>query len=220
MHLAQAITWRNEKRRLSELREWEDNPRILLEHDANELDKSLARFNLADPLIVNLDNTLIGGHQRRRRMIEHYGMDYEVDVRVPTRQLTPAELRELAIRLNRNQGEWDFDALANGFELGDLLDFGFEQKDFGFTMPTPEAEPEEVEELLDITVPDAVWPTDNDWGVPLLDINLQAKAVDLPFKGWGSIKRKARMQGTWHFYTEDYRFEALWRDPSPVAYTR
>jgi len=192
----------------------------LLEHDANELDKSLARFNLADPLIVNLDNTLIGGHQRRRRMIEHYGMDYEVDVRVPTRQLTPAELRELAIRLNRNQGKWDFDALANGFELGDLLDFGFEQKDFGFTMPTPEAEPEEVEELLDITVPDAVWPTDNDWGVPLLDINLQAKAVDLPFKGWGSIKRKARMQGTWHFYTEDYRFEALWRDPSPVAYTR
>ena len=220
--LAQAITWINEKRKLGEIAEWQDNPRILLEHDANELDKSLARFNLADPLILNLDNTLIGGHQRRRRLIEYFGMDYEVDVRVPSRELTHDESTELAIRLNRNQGKWDFDILANRFEFGELLDFGFEAKDFGFSIPgaagddAPEAEPE----LSALDVPDAIWPTDNEWGIPLLDTNLQATAIDLPFKAWGSISLKTRMSGTWHFYTEDYRYEALWRDPSPVANTR
>jgi len=216
-----AITWTNEKRKLSELREWENNPRLLLEHDAHELDRSLDKFSLADPLIINADNTLIGGHQRRRRLIEMYGLDYVVDVRVPDRMLTPNEAAELAIRLNRNQGKWDFDLLANNFDLGDLFDFGFTEKDFGFSVPavTPD-EPEAEPELTRRDVPDAVWPSDNDWGVPLLDINLQASALDLPFETWGASERKRRMPGTWHFYTEDYRYEALWRDPSPILNTQ
>lgn len=69
-------------------------------------------------------------------------------------------------------------------------------------------------------VPDALWATDNDWGVPLLDTHWQADALDLPVVGWGSIARKTRMKGTWHFYTEDNRFEALWADPSPIVNTR
>lgn len=69
-------------------------------------------------------------------------------------------------------------------------------------------------------VPDALWPTDNEWGVPLLDINLMADAVDLPVEVWGEVARTTRMRGTWLFYTEDARFEALWRDPSPILNSR
>lgn len=65
-------------------------------------------------------------------------------------------------------------------------------------------------------VPDAIWATDNEWGIPLLDINLQATSLDLPFVAWGTTSRKARMSGTWHFYTEDYRYNKLWTDPSDV----
>lgn len=65
-------------------------------------------------------------------------------------------------------------------------------------------------------VPDAVWATDNEWGIPLLDINLQATSLDLPFVTWGTTSRKARMSGTWHFYTEDYRYNKLWSDPSDI----
>lgn len=65
-------------------------------------------------------------------------------------------------------------------------------------------------------VPDAIWPSDNDWGIPLLDINRQAKAIDQPWAIWGTVSRKTRMNGTWLFYTEDYRYEALWADPSPL----
>lgn len=65
-------------------------------------------------------------------------------------------------------------------------------------------------------VPDAIWPSDNEWGIPLLDINRQAKAIDQPWAIWGAMSRKSRMNGTWLFYTEDYRYEALWADPSPL----
>lgn len=68
-------------------------------------------------------------------------------------------------------------------------------------------------------VPDAVWPSADDWGIPLLDINMQATALDQPWAIWGATSRKARMSGTWLFYTEDYRYEALWTDPAPVLAT-
>jgi hypothetical protein len=69
-------------------------------------------------------------------------------------------------------------------------------------------------------VPDALWPSDNAWGIPTLDNLLQANAVDLPVTLWGAVKRTKRMRGTWLFYCDDYRFEALWRDPSTVVNTR
>lgn len=69
-------------------------------------------------------------------------------------------------------------------------------------------------------VPDALWPTDNEWGVPMLDARMQAQAVDMPVTKWGTIARSFRMPGTWHFYTDDYKFSALWDDPSPIANSR
>lgn len=62
-------------------------------------------------------------------------------------------------------------------------------------------------------VPDAFWPSDNEDGVPLLDINMMAESVDAPIAKWGYYGR-TRQVGTYHFYTEDYKFEALWKDPS------
>lgn len=62
-------------------------------------------------------------------------------------------------------------------------------------------------------VPDALWATNNEFGIPLLDINMQADAVDAPIAKWGYYGRNKRV-GTYHFYTEDYKFEALWKDPS------
>lgn len=66
-------------------------------------------------------------------------------------------------------------------------------------------------------VPDASFATDNEWGVPLLDLALQARTLDNPVTKWGTVKRGAAMRGTYHFYTDDYKFEALWKDPSPVV---
>lgn len=119
-------TWTTEKRKLGDLREWERNPRELSEHDAKHLAQSLEKFNLADPLVINLDGQIIGGHQRKRvMMVNGYMAADLVDVRMPSRQLTDREAAELNVRLNRNAGAFDWDILANEFEVADLLDWGF-----------------------------------------------------------------------------------------------
>lgn len=64
-------------------------------------------------------------------------------------------------------------------------------------------------------VPDALWPTNNTLGIPLLNERYQAHALDLPFMAWGSVRRD-RMKGTAHFYVDDYRFSALWKKPDSL----
>ncbi len=73
-------------------------------------------------------------------------------------------------------------------------------------------------ELLD--VPDILFPSDNDWGVPTLDIRMQAQYVVAPVERWGRIARHgSTMPGTWHFYTEDYKFNSLWDKPNVLQET-
>jgi DNA modification methylase len=117
------LKWANEKRLISDLRPAEYNPRKINKKQAKDLSTSLHRFDLADPIIINSDNKIIGGHQRFHVLSKNGGK--EVDVRVPSRQLSLAEERELNLRLNKNLGEWDLDMLAN-FEEAELLEAGFE----------------------------------------------------------------------------------------------
>lgn len=59
-------------------------------------------------------------------------------------------------------------------------------------------------------------PTDNEWGIPILDLAYQAQLVDAPWVRWGRERRKNRLHGTGHFYTDDYRFERVWQRPEDV----
>ncbi|MFH1640467.1 MAG: DNA modification methylase, partial [Candidatus Omnitrophota bacterium] len=96
---------------------------------AEDLAKSLERFNLADPIVINKNNTIIGGHQRINILKTKVGNNgYEVDCRIPSRKLTPEEEKELNLRLNKNLGQWDFDLLAN-FDEEMLKDVGFDSKE-------------------------------------------------------------------------------------------
>ena len=137
-------TWTTETRKLGDLREWERNPRELSKHDAEHLARSIEKFNLADPLVINRDGRIIGGHQRKRVMLANgYAADDLVDVRVPSRQLTEREAEELNLRLNRNIGSFDWDILANEFEIADLLDWGFTDFDLEMHDIGEEEEPPE-----------------------------------------------------------------------------
>jgi DNA modification methylase len=152
------IEWHNEKRAIKDLVPYVANPRQITEKQAKDLKASLERFGVADPIIINTDNTIIGGHQRKKILETLMGVDpdYEIDVRIPDRELGIDEMRELNVRLNKNQGEWNFDTLANNFDLDDLLDWGFEKSDLDLDlwMPDPpdDAEPQidRAEELREI----------------------------------------------------------------------
>ena len=69
-----------------------------------------------------------------------------------------------------------------------------------------------------VAVPDMYFPSNNEWDIPLLDINMQAKYLDLPLYGWGTVSRKARNAAqTIHFYVDDYRFNAIWKYPDKLV---
>lgn len=69
-------------------------------------------------------------------------------------------------------------------------------------------------------VPDAIFPHNAKWEIPILRIDKQADFVDLPVRGWGTVSRRNKFQGTWHFYVDDTRFLALWKHPDTLLKTR
>ena len=137
--MADKITWANEKRKLSELVPWERNPRQITDKQAKRLEESFEQFGQVEIIAIGPENQIYNGHQRLKVLSQKYGADYEVDVRVASRALTEKEREKLTVFLHKGAaGDWDFDVLANEFELDDLLDWGFEEKDFELNF-APEA---------------------------------------------------------------------------------
>ena len=68
-------------------------------------------------------------------------------------------------------------------------------------------------------IPDTLFPTDNDWEIPVLDDTMQAQEVAIPCQKWGEQARTLdlRGNGTIHFYTDDYKFNALYENPAKLA---
>ena len=122
------ITWTNERRKLSDLVPWERNPREIHRQEAERLGDSLAEFGQIQTIAVGPDNEIYDGHQRKAvwALLPQFGPDFEVDVRVSSRALTEQERQKLVVYLHRGTvGQWDWDELANTFEVPDLLEWGF-----------------------------------------------------------------------------------------------
>jgi hypothetical protein len=78
-------------------------------------------------LAINPDNGVLNGHQRLSVLAGQYGMDYEVDVRVASRELTERERQQLTVYLHKGAaGEWNFEELANWGIEDDLITWGFD----------------------------------------------------------------------------------------------
>ena len=102
------------------------NPRQISTKQYNDLKASVKKFGLVDPIIVNQNgNVVVGGHQRLKicKELKHIEIDCVV------LDLSKEEERELNIRLNKNQGQFDMDILANEFDIDKLVDWGFKHID-------------------------------------------------------------------------------------------
>lgn len=110
------LTWKTEKRKVSDLLKSEINPRKIKPEKLKALEDSLNKFNLAEIPVINTDNTLITGNQR----VTVLGMigrgDEKIDVRVPSRQLTEQEAKEYMLIGNTHAGEFDLDLLELHFD--------------------------------------------------------------------------------------------------------
>jgi hypothetical protein len=132
------------------------NPRQISTKQYNDLKASIKKFGLVDPVIVNKDNTVIGGHQRLKICKE---LKY-IEIDCVVLDLSKEEERELNIRLNKNTGDFDMDILANEFDIDELTDWGFKHIDLGVNIDklddtyttkieTPQYEPKNEKPLID-----------------------------------------------------------------------
>ena len=110
----------------------EYNPRKKLKPGDKEYEKikaSIEEFGFADPLVVNADMTIIGGHQRLTVAID---LGY---TEVPCAVVDVDKTREKAlnIALNKITGAWDEDLLAD--LLKDIQESDFDLGKTGFDPP-------------------------------------------------------------------------------------
>ena len=132
----------------------EYNPRELTPDQHQQLKDSLTRFGVVDPVIVNTHkdrkDIIVGGHQRTKVWKEMGNKE------IPTVEvsLNPEKERELNIRLNKNSGQWDEQALQENFNTEELIEWGFDNSELEFFKPetteglTDDDEVPEVEESI------------------------------------------------------------------------
>ena len=129
-----------EKIEINKLKPATYNPRQISTKQYNDLKKSIQKFDLVDPIIVNKDMTVIGGHQRLKICKE---LKYK-DVDCVVLDLSKEQERELNVRLNKSGGEFDVDILANEFDIDELTDWGFKHIELGLNIDKLDA-PENID---------------------------------------------------------------------------
>lgn len=113
---------------ISLLKPAEYNPRRLTAKQEETLTKSIKKYKLLDPIVVNKfkgrENIIISGHQRMK-VAQKLGYK-EVPVVFVTLSLDKE--KELNLLMNKAHGEWDFELLKQ-FDIEMLLDTGFDDSD-------------------------------------------------------------------------------------------
>lgn len=129
------IEWKPEKRKVSDLRELQNNPRKIQEEAFEKLKERITARGFHDVLKLDTEGYILSGNQRKRALTD-LGIQ-EVTVLVPSRELTKEERDKVILESNRNDGIWDMDMLANEFDLETLLDVGFLEKELDIDLSDP-----------------------------------------------------------------------------------
>ena len=129
-----------ETKKLSDLKPAPYNPRSSTQKQEKKLQESLTKFGVVEPIIFNKQTGYIVGSHFRVRELKKLGYK---EVECVIVDLSEEDEKELNIRLNANTGEWDWDTLANEWNVEELTEWGLD-------IPNFEIEPEtETEDLSD-----------------------------------------------------------------------
>ncbi|KKU09062.1 MAG: hypothetical protein UX09_C0005G0018 [Candidatus Uhrbacteria bacterium GW2011_GWE2_45_35] len=139
----QKLSWKTERRRVSDLVPNEKNPRTMSPKQIEDLKKSLKKFNLVEIPVVDMDNKVIAGHQRLMVLKLLERGNEKIEVRVPNRKLTKQEYNQYLLSSNRVHGDWDWDKLAENFDIDMLLVSGFDNTDLSHLFDDLDVEDDE-----------------------------------------------------------------------------
>lgn len=142
-----------EKRNIKDLKPAAYNPRKALTPEDAEYQKikrSIETFGYIDPIIINKDGTIIGGHQRYTVLSDLGYTEVEVNVL----DLSKEDEKALNVALNKISGEWDNLKLKELLVELDLGDYdisltGFDNQDLDELIELTDFEPDVSEDEFD-----------------------------------------------------------------------
>ncbi len=184
--------------------------------------------------IVAYDNggelVVIMGNQRFRALLE-LGIK-EIEIKILPKDTPLDKLKRYVQKDNISFGDNDYQALEEDWDKEELENWGLEweekvtdskreEKKIGNSKePAEEEHDRELQEKIDyyaLMLGDRLYDSNNQYDIPTLLIDQQPEnGVLLPFAAWGADSRLRKDVSTYCFYVEDYRFEAIWKDPTIV----
>ena len=115
-----------QKIKVSEIRPNPNNPRVIKDDKFKKLLKSITDFPQMlelRPIVVNDDMIALGGNMRLKAL-EHLGIEETYIIKA--KDLTDKQEQEFIIKDNVGYGEWDWDQLANEWDVEDLDDWALD----------------------------------------------------------------------------------------------
>lgn len=119
-----------------------NNPRIIKDNKFKLLVKSIQEFpEMLElrPIVIDENNVVLGGNMRLKACIEAGLKD--VPVKIAT--LSEQQKKEFIVKDNVGFGEWDWDDLANNWNVEELTEWGLDIPNFEI------AEEQELKDLSD-----------------------------------------------------------------------
>ena len=134
---------------IKEIKPNPNNPRLIKDHKFKQLVKSIQDFPQMlelRPIVIDENNMVLGGNMRLKACIEAGLTDVPV---IHANNLTEDKKKEFIVKDNVGYGEWDFDELANNWDIEELTEWGLEIPNFNSNINLDDffkqAEPESID---------------------------------------------------------------------------
>ena len=141
---------KTQKVKLSEIKRNPDNPRLIKDNKYKKLVTSIIEFpEMLEirPIVVNDDMVVLGGNMRLKACQEAKLREVPI---IKASKLTAEQQREFIVKDNVGFGEWDWNMVANEWDLDKIQDWGMDVLGFnvndedlkdGFDLPDGEKSP-------------------------------------------------------------------------------
>lgn len=115
---------------INEIKPNPNNPRIIKDNKFKQLVKSIQDFPQMlelRPIVIDENNMVLGGNMRLKACIEAGLKDVPVK---QAKDLTEEQKKEFIVKDNVGFGEWDWDDLANNWDVEELTEWGLDIPNF------------------------------------------------------------------------------------------
>ena len=132
-----------------------NNPRLIKDHKFKQLVKSIQDFPQMlelRPIVIDENNMVLGGNMRLKACIEAGLTDVPV---IHANNLSEEKKKEFIVKDNVGYGEWEWDALANEWNINELTEWGLDIPNFnteGFADKNKELSLDDVTDSMTITL--------------------------------------------------------------------